>query len=49
MRFRPALGEPCAVGGVLALFSTDRGEALDQPVTRGVRFATAGIIYHSGM
>jgi hypothetical protein len=47
--FRLARGQPCKVGELIAVFSTDADEAKDQPSQRGVRFATAGIIHHSGM
>jgi pyruvate/2-oxoglutarate dehydrogenase complex dihydrolipoamide acyltransferase (E2) component len=46
---RFAVGDLCTVGSVLAVFSTTADEALDQPAPRGIRFATAGIIRHSGM
>jgi hypothetical protein len=44
-----ACGEPCKVGGRIAVFSTVADEATDQPAQRGIRFATAGIIHHGGM
>jgi pyruvate/2-oxoglutarate dehydrogenase complex dihydrolipoamide acyltransferase (E2) component len=47
--YRLACGESCKVGEVIAVFSTDPDETLDQPAQRGIRLATAGIIHHSGM
>ncbi len=42
-------GETCKVGELIAVFSTTADEPRDQPPQRGIRFATAGIIHHSGM
>jgi hypothetical protein len=44
-----APGQSCKVGGRIAVFSTVADEATDQPVQRGIRFATAGILHHGGM
>jgi pyruvate/2-oxoglutarate dehydrogenase complex dihydrolipoamide acyltransferase (E2) component len=46
---RPAVGDLCPTGALIAVFSTTPDEPLDQPPARGVRFATAGIIRHTGM
>ncbi len=46
---RQAVGQTAKVGEIVALFSTEAGEATDQPPQRGIRFATAGIIQHAGM
>jgi hypothetical protein len=45
----PAQGQCCKVGELIAVFTTVPDEAADQPAQRGVRFATAGIMHHSGM
>jgi len=47
--FRLACGQPGKVGELIAVFSTTSDEAGDQPAQRGIRFATAGIMHHSGM
>lgn len=47
--FRPACGQPCRVGEMIAVFSSFAEEAKEQGAQRGIRFATAGIIHHSGM
>ena len=46
---RPAAGQTCKVGELVALFSTTEGEATDQPAQRGIRSAIAGILHHAGM
>ncbi len=45
----PAPGQCCKVGELIAVFTTLPDEAADPPAQRGVRFATAGIMHHSGM
>jgi hypothetical protein len=47
--FRLARGQPGKVGELIAVFSTVADEATDQPAQRGIRFATAGIMHHSGL
>ncbi len=47
--FHIAPGQMCNVGDLIAVFSTTTDEALDQPVQRGIRSATAGIMHHGGM
>jgi len=42
-------GDTCAVGDVLATFSTTPDEPLDQDITRPLRMTVAGIMYHEGM
>jgi hypothetical protein len=46
---RPAVGQLCPAGELIALFSTTADENISQPPARGVRFATAGIVHHAGM
>lgn len=40
---RPADGEACPVGALIAIFSTEPGEPLDGVAARPIRVATAGI------
>jgi hypothetical protein len=47
--FRPAVGDLCAVGDLIAIFSATPDEPLDASAARGIRFATAGIIRHADM
>jgi hypothetical protein len=47
--FRVVPGQTCQLNDVIAVFSTTADEALDAPASRGIRFATAGIIHHAGM
>jgi hypothetical protein len=47
--FRAARGESRKLDEVVAIFSTDPDEPLDQPAQRGIRVATAGIIHHAGL
>ncbi len=47
--FRAARGESRKLDEVVAIFSTDPNEPLDQPAQRGLRVATAGIIHHAGL
>jgi len=47
--FRFAPGQSCKVDEVIAVFSNDPAEPLDQPAQRVIRFATAGIIHHPGL
>jgi hypothetical protein len=42
-------GQPCKVGELIALFSTEPDEATDVPPQRGIRTATAGIMHHAGI
>jgi len=42
-------GQACPEGELIAVFSTVADEAIDQPVSRGIRLATAGIFHHDGM
>jgi hypothetical protein len=46
---RVARGKTCKLDEVIAVFSTEPDEPLDQPVQRGIRLSTAGIIYHSNL
>jgi hypothetical protein len=47
--FALTVGQPCRIGGLIAVFSTTPDEALDSSSPRDIRFATAGIIHHAGM
>jgi hypothetical protein len=47
--FRVARGQSCKVGELIAVFSTEAEEAIDSPAQRGIRFAQAGIVYHSNL
>jgi hypothetical protein len=42
-------GQYFALGDLIAVFSSDPEESLDQPVTRGVRVTIAGIMHNDGM
>jgi hypothetical protein len=42
-------GQSCRVGDVIAVFSTEPDELLGPPAARGIRVATAAIVYHSGL
>lgn len=44
-----ARGQACKAGELIAVFSTAADESKNQPAQRGIRFATAGILHHSGM
>jgi pyruvate/2-oxoglutarate dehydrogenase complex dihydrolipoamide acyltransferase (E2) component len=47
--FHVSRGQACKVGELIAVFSTVADEPKDRPAQRGIRFATAGILQHSGM
>jgi hypothetical protein len=47
--FRVVPGQHCVLDEVVAVFSTTADDSLEQTARRGIRFATAGIIHHSGM
>lgn len=42
-------GQYLAVEDLIALFSTEPDESLDQPAARAVRLTVAGIMHHAGM
>jgi hypothetical protein len=42
-------GQFYTLGDLVAVFSSDPEESLDQPVARGVRVTVAGIMHHDGM
>ncbi len=44
-----AAGAACDLGQPIAIFSSEPDEPADGAVARGVRVATAGIVYHAGM
>jgi hypothetical protein len=46
-RLDVARGDAREAGDILALFSTEEGEAIDAPPGRAARIATAGIIHQS--
>lgn len=46
---RVARGQSCKVNEVIAVFSNEAEEPLDQPAQRGIRCATVGIIHHPGL
>ncbi len=45
-RLPTAPGQAIQVGELIALFSSLEDESLDQTPQRGLRFVTAGIVYH---
>ena len=42
-------GDNCDVGALLALFSTEPGEAIEAAPARAIRVTTAGITHHPGL
>ena len=42
-------GHPCQIDELLAIFSTEQMEAIDQAPQRPVRTTIAGIVHHQGM
>jgi hypothetical protein len=45
----PVRGQLCALGELVALFSTEPDESLSAAPAREIRFTVAGIVYHDGL
>jgi hypothetical protein len=48
-RLDVVLGQSCQLGELMALFSSEKTEDLDQASQRPVRTTVAGIVHHEGM
>ena len=46
---RVGVGQPCAPGELIAVFSGSASDVVDEPAQRSIRFVTAGIVRHGGM
>jgi hypothetical protein len=44
-----SLGDSCEVGSLLALFTAEKTDSIEDPPTRTIRIATAGIAHHQGL
>jgi hypothetical protein len=44
-----SLGDSCEVGSLLALFTAEKDDPIDDPPARAIRIATAGIAHHQGL